>query len=201
MLIPNAAVPLIPHTVVVLVVDELPFATMVMMGMDDEFATYKHHERPSPDVRRQDWVRLMYHSLTQQLLRQDPIWYALVVATQPDHQWRLISYPYITKNTRQGEKTGFLHLDIDVGAYLESGVGGPLSRPVWQSRTTMRRAAQSLSQASTSTSNHGSHGCRREGRSAVVAQPTVRPRTSARIERPGGSQCVFVAHWLTSRLQ
>jgi hypothetical protein len=94
--------------------------------IDSEFAMYRHHERTDPDLPRQGWMRHMYHSLIQQLTRQDPVWYALTVATRPDHQWRLISYPYLAKETRPAEKTGFLHLDINVAEYLRAGQGANL---------------------------------------------------------------------------
>ena len=48
-----------------------------------------------------------------------------MVATRPDKLWRLISYLYITKDTDGGgEATGFLHLDLDLEAYLANGQGG-----------------------------------------------------------------------------
>jgi hypothetical protein len=63
--------------------------------------------------------------LVQQLVRQDPVWYALTVAARPDKHWRLISYPYITKDTGDGgEATGFLHMDLDLEAFLKDGRGG-----------------------------------------------------------------------------
>jgi hypothetical protein len=52
------------------------------------------------------------------------VWYALTVAARPDKLWRLISYPYVTKDTdRGGEATGFLHLDLDLQAFVEDGQG------------------------------------------------------------------------------
>ena len=62
----------------------------------------------------------------QQLVRQNPVWYALTAAAQPDKQWRLISYLYIIKDTDGGgEVTGFLHLDLDLEAFVEGdGQGG-----------------------------------------------------------------------------
>jgi hypothetical protein len=94
--------------------------------IDWEFGMHAHHEQPHPDLSRQGWMRHMYYSLIQQLVRQDPVWYILVVATRPDRQWRLMSYPYLAKETRPSESTGFLHLDINVETYLETGQGGNL---------------------------------------------------------------------------
>ena len=98
----------------------------ILGHIDAEFAMYRHHERQDPDLSRQGWMRHMYHSLIQQLTRQDPVWYALIVATRPDHRWRLISYPYVAKETMKAEKTGFLHLDLNVAEYLRAGHGGNL---------------------------------------------------------------------------
>jgi hypothetical protein len=50
---------------------------------------------------------------------------AVMWSLQPDKLWRLISYSYITKDTDDGgETTGFLHLDLDLEAYLTDGRGG-----------------------------------------------------------------------------
>lgn len=98
----------------------------ILAYLDWEYAMYAYHEQPDAGLARQGWVRHMYYSLIQQLIRQDPVWYALVVATRPDHQWRLVSYPYQAKETRPSEATGFLHLDINVGRYLDAGDGANL---------------------------------------------------------------------------
>src|SRR5256885_15304152 len=67
----------------------------------------------------------MYYSLIQQLVRQDPAYYALMAAARPDRGWRLISYPYITKDTdSSGQATGFLHMHLDLEAFLADRDGG-----------------------------------------------------------------------------
>ncbi|KAI9748266.1 MAG: gamma-tubulin [Chaenotheca gracillima] len=91
--------------------------------IEDEFDMYQHHYRPNQEG-TMGWLRIMYHSLTQQAIRQDPAYYAVSVASRPDKQWRLISYPYYTKDTRRvGEKTGFHHLDLNVSEFLKTGKG------------------------------------------------------------------------------
>ena len=67
--------------------------------IDKEFAIYRHHHHTPSGTSRLGWLRNMYYSLLQQLCRQDPVWYALTAAARPDRGWRLISYPYITKDT------------------------------------------------------------------------------------------------------
>jgi hypothetical protein len=93
--------------------------------IDVEFAIYRHHHHTPTGTSRLGWLRNMHHSLVQQLVRQDPAYYALTAAARPDRGWRLISYPYITKDTDAGgESTGFLHMDLDLEGFLEDGRGG-----------------------------------------------------------------------------
>jgi hypothetical protein len=65
----------------------------------------------------------MFYSLTQQILRHDPFWYALMAAGRPDHCWRLISYPYTVKYAVLSDSTGFLHLDFNMSEYVSLGCG------------------------------------------------------------------------------
>lgn len=92
--------------------------------IDIEFAIYRHHHHTPAGTSRLGWLRNMYYSLVQQLVRQDPGYYALTAAARPDRGWRLISYPYISKDTDSGgESTGFLHMDLDLEGYLADGRG------------------------------------------------------------------------------
>ncbi|KAH0537152.1 hypothetical protein FGG08_006022 [Glutinoglossum americanum] len=90
--------------------------------IDHEFATYQHHSSTSEGRPRQGWCRNMYYSLIQQLVRQDPIWYARCAALQG--RTDLVAHPYIAKGANVKEKTGFLHLDINVDKYLKSARDG-----------------------------------------------------------------------------
>ncbi|KAI9778754.1 MAG: hypothetical protein M1816_003907 [Peltula sp. TS41687] len=64
-----------------------------------EFEMYRHHWK-APDSRpRQGWAR-------NQL---------------PNKQWRLISYPYVAKYTEVAERTGFMHLDLNVHRFVRDG--------------------------------------------------------------------------------
>ena len=83
-----------------------------MMIISHEFNAYDWHYYPEGDgTTRRGWLRTMYYSLIQQLVRMDPVYYALNVAARPDRNWKLISVPYYTKDVQVGESTGFLHLD------------------------------------------------------------------------------------------
>ena len=96
-----------------------------LMGMvDAEFEMYRHHLREQNGLPNFGWCRNMWHSLVQQVLRQNPVFYVLNVAARPDGNWRLVSYPYYTKYTVSGDSTGFKHIDINIQKLLESGRGG-----------------------------------------------------------------------------
>ncbi|KAH0563246.1 hypothetical protein GP486_002191 [Trichoglossum hirsutum] len=93
--------------------------------IDIEFAVYRHHHRTPQGAPRLGWRRNMFYSLIQQLVRQDPGYYGLHAAARPDKAWRLISYPYITKDTdTDGDTTGFLHIDLGLDNYLKDERGG-----------------------------------------------------------------------------
>ncbi|KAH0545339.1 hypothetical protein FGG08_000638 [Glutinoglossum americanum] len=98
----------------------------IRQKIDVEFDLYRHHHRSLPGRSRLGWLRNMFYSIIQQTVRQDPVWYAMNAAARPDKNWRLISYPYITKDTDPGENTGFLHLDLNTTQYVKDGSGGNL---------------------------------------------------------------------------
>lgn len=67
------------------------------------------------------WLRNMFYSLVQQVMRQDPLYYRHYVLPRPDNEWRLISYPYYTKYTIPGDSTSFSHIDINILRALDKG--------------------------------------------------------------------------------
>ncbi|KAI9767361.1 MAG: hypothetical protein M1840_005771 [Geoglossum simile] len=83
----------------------------IRRGIDIEFALYRYHHRSLPGRSRLSWLRNMFYSIIQQTVRQDP---------------RLISYPYITKDTDARENTGFLHLDLNTTQYVKDSSGSNL---------------------------------------------------------------------------
>lgn len=89
-----------------------------------EFDLYDYHYTPAISRPRMGWNRSMFQSLTQQLTRQDVCYYAAYVAVRPDHAWRLISFPYYTKSAYPSEDTSFIHIDLNIGDFLETGRGG-----------------------------------------------------------------------------
>ena len=94
--------------------------------MDEDFALYRHHHQVPSGKARMGWLHHMFYSAIQQLVRMDIVWYAINVACRPDKAWRLISFPYITKDTDPGESTGFLHLDLNAARFMQDGSGGSL---------------------------------------------------------------------------
>ena len=102
--------------------DAFAYLRQIQSMIDHEFGMYRHHLSSQYRDSRRGWLKNMYHSLLQQLLRQDPFWYAVNAAARPDKQWRLISFPYYTKDTDPGESLGFKHLDINIMKYTTGNV-------------------------------------------------------------------------------
>jgi hypothetical protein len=94
-----------------------------MAAVDIEFDMYRYHGRSVPGHPAMGFLRNMYHSLIQQIIRQDPVYYSLIVALRSDSNYRLVSYPYVTKNSVVGDRTGFLHMDLDIQEYIRSKQG------------------------------------------------------------------------------
>jgi hypothetical protein len=91
--------------------------------IDTEFAMYDFHLNRQPGLPTMGWMRNMYHSGIQQLIYQDPVLWALTAAARPDKHWRLIAYPYNAKSAVSGQKTGFLHMDLNLKRYQSEGLG------------------------------------------------------------------------------
>lgn len=88
-----------------------------------EYDMYHYHLREPNGNSNWGWLRNMYHSTGQQLMRQDPLYYALYAALRPDKHWRLASYPYYAKYNKKGDWTHFRHIDINIPQALENGKG------------------------------------------------------------------------------
>ena len=88
-----------------------------------EFEMYRHHLREINGKPNYGWLRNSFYSIGQQLMRQDPVYYALYAALRPDKQWRLVSYPYYAKYAVAGDRTYFRHIDVNVPDLLGSARG------------------------------------------------------------------------------
>ncbi|KJF61047.1 uncharacterized protein CIMG_13391 [Coccidioides immitis RS] len=65
----------------------------------------------------------MYHSIGQQLMHQDPVYYLWYMLTRSNHAWKLISYLYYIKYAKPGDKTGFHHINVNVPDAITTGRG------------------------------------------------------------------------------
>ncbi|KAK2795510.1 hypothetical protein FQN52_005277 [Onygenales sp. PD_12] len=86
-----------------------------------EWSMYSFHQRK--DQKSLGWLRSMVHGVIQQIVRQDPVYYAWYVALRPDRQSRLISYPYYAKYAKPGDNTFFRHIDVNVKRLAEENHG------------------------------------------------------------------------------
>jgi Phytanoyl-CoA dioxygenase (PhyH) len=95
-----------------------------LMGMVSvEFEMYRHHLREQDGKGNLGWCRNMWHSLVQQVIRQDQAFYGLNVAARRDKNWRLVSFPYYTRHAMVGDSTAFKHVDLNIRRFLETGRG------------------------------------------------------------------------------
>jgi hypothetical protein len=94
--------------------------------IDLEFDMYRHHLREINGKPNYGWLRNSFYSTAQQLMRQDPLYYALYAALRPDQQWRLVSYPYYAKYAVKGDQTYFRHIDLNVPDLLSSQRGSSM---------------------------------------------------------------------------
>ena len=90
---------------------------------DVEFKVYRYHFRENDGKPSMGFLRNCYYGILQQAFRMDPGYYLMNVAARPSHQTKLISYPYVAKETFVGESTGFLHMDINLDKYFSSQLG------------------------------------------------------------------------------
>ena len=91
--------------------------------IQEEVNMYLWHRRKVNGQPNLGWLRSAFFSQIQQIVRQDPVYYALVVATNPQKNWRQISFPYYMKAVLPGDYIYFLHLDLNIPRYMECGRG------------------------------------------------------------------------------
>ncbi|RPB28763.1 hypothetical protein L211DRAFT_844844 [Terfezia boudieri ATCC MYA-4762] len=82
----------------------------------EEFACYRYHLRCKNGRPNRGWGCNMFHSVIQQVIRQDPLYYMLSAAARPDANYRLISYPYYVADKRAGDR----HVDLSPALYIHS---------------------------------------------------------------------------------
>ena len=95
----------------------------LMNMINAEFDMYRHHLREQNGKSNLGWSRNMWHSLVQQVIRQDGAFYGLNVAARPDKNWRLISFPYYTRDADADNSREFKQLNVNIPRFLKSGRG------------------------------------------------------------------------------
>ena len=65
----------------------------------------------------------MYYSLGEQVMRQDPKYFAIYCPLRPDRNTNLVSYPYYAKYAHEGDHTFFRHIDLNIKDLVSSGRG------------------------------------------------------------------------------
>ena len=68
----------------------------------EEFEMYYAHLRLINKRPNYGWLRNMYYSLGQQVMRQDPKYFAIYYALRPDQNTNLVSYPYLCQIRARG---------------------------------------------------------------------------------------------------
>ena len=77
--------------------------------LKDEVDMYRYHQIPGDDLKRGCW-----HSLLQQVVRSDPVYYRFTVLLQPDHEHRLIAYPDCMLFAVPGDQNQLRHTKFNI---------------------------------------------------------------------------------------
>lgn len=88
-----------------------------------ELDMYKYHSRELPFAGKSGMLPGMMHSLTQQLVSQDPVLYSVMVALRPDHATRLVAFPCHSQYSSEGDNTLHRRLDFNLEALVDHGLG------------------------------------------------------------------------------
>jgi hypothetical protein len=88
-----------------------------------KFDMYRHHLREINRKENYGWLRNIFYNIDQQLMRQDPVYYAYYITFRQDKAWRLVNYSYYTKYALLGNNTFFRYIDINIPRLFESGRG------------------------------------------------------------------------------
>jgi hypothetical protein len=95
----------------------------IMEVILEEFEMYHAHLRLINKKPNYGWLRNMYHSLSQQMMRRDPKYFAIYCALRPDQNTNLVLYPYYAKYAHEGDNTFFRHIDLNIRDLASSGRG------------------------------------------------------------------------------
>jgi len=87
----------------------------------EEVLLYTYYRRLVNGRPNLGWLRSAYHTQIQQISQQDPVYYALMAATNPNKTWKQVSYLYYIKAVLPGDGIYFQHLDLNTKRYVECG--------------------------------------------------------------------------------
>jgi len=87
----------------------------------EEFEMYHAYLRLINKRSNYGWLRNMYYSLGQQVMRQDLKYYAFYYTLRPDQNTNLVLYPYYVKYAYEGDNTFFRHVDLNIRDLASSG--------------------------------------------------------------------------------
>jgi hypothetical protein len=102
----------------------------------EEFRMYRYHLRLPSGQKDLGWLRNAHHTLFQQFIRMDPLYYLLYVCLRPDHATALLSYVYyaklasIERRDVEGKvlapasQTFFRHIDLNMENVLQDDATG-----------------------------------------------------------------------------
>ena len=93
----------------------------VIQLIHHEVCMYQHYCTLMEGRRCLGQLRLVFFSQMQQILNQDPVYYALVAATSAE-PWQ-ISFPYYMKATLLGDDIFLPHINVNLTTYIECGRG------------------------------------------------------------------------------
>ena len=107
--------------------DGVVIGDRVEPGVDDiidlEFRCYAYHWNRGEGRKNSGWLHDMVFSLTQQVIRVDPFYWSLHVALRPDHNTRLVSYPYPAAYSTISANTARLLTSLSIPLYISKGRG------------------------------------------------------------------------------
>jgi hypothetical protein len=85
-----------------------------------KFNMYRYHFRKINKKKNYGWLRNIFYNISQQLMRQNPVYYAYYITFRQDGAWRLVSYSYYVKYALLGNNTFFRYIDINIPRFFES---------------------------------------------------------------------------------
>lgn len=99
------------------------FKSNVENLIQKEFDFYEYHQGERNGQVNKKWLKTMFYSFIQQIIRQDLEYWLLYVCLRSDRNIRLINYFYYAKFVKSEDYTFFKHIDMNVPMYLKSDQG------------------------------------------------------------------------------